>query len=75
VPEEVTMSADTDLLGRPRTPQEDELLELYRRCTALLGRDDLAPCAHAGVRAAAVGLWNVVNDLGLEHEQLIDLGA
>jgi hypothetical protein len=29
----------------------------------------------AGVRAATVGLWNVVNDLGLEHEQLIDLGA
>jgi hypothetical protein len=69
------MSADTDLLGRPRTPAEDELLELYRRCKAMLGRDDLAPCAHAGVRAAAVGLWNVVNDLGLEHEQLIDLGA
>ena len=69
------MSADTDLLGRPRTPAEDELLELYRRCKALLERDDLAPCAHAGVRAAAVGLWNVVNDLGLEHEQLIDLGA
>ena len=69
------MSATTDLLGRPTTPVEDELLELYRRCTALLGRDDLAPCAHAGVRAAAVGLWNVVNDLGLEHEQLIDLGA
>ena len=69
------MSADPDLLGRPRTPAEDELLDLYRRCKALLGRDDLAPCAHAGVRAAAVGLWNVVNDLGLEHEQLIDLGA
>jgi len=71
----VTVSGDTDLLGRPRTPAEDELLELYRRCKALLGRDDLAPCAHAGVRAAAVGLWNVVNDLGLEYEQLIDLGA
>jgi hypothetical protein len=69
------MSANTDLLGRPTTPVEDELLELYRRCKALLGRDDLAPCAAAGVRAAAVGLWNVVNDLGLEHEQLLDLGA
>jgi hypothetical protein len=69
------VSADTDLLGRGRTAAEDELLELYRRCKALLGRDDLAPCAAAGVRAATVGLWNVVNDLGLEHEQLIDLGA
>jgi hypothetical protein len=64
-----------DLLGRPTTAAEDELLELYRRCKALLERDDLAPCARAGTRAAAVGLWNVVNDLGLEHEQLLDLGA
>jgi hypothetical protein len=65
----------TDLLGRPTTEVEDELLELYRRAKALLARDDLAPCARAGVRAATVGLWTVVNDLGLEHEQLLDLGA
>jgi hypothetical protein len=69
------MGTNTDLLGRPTTPVEDELLELYRRCKTLLERDDLAPCARAGVRAATVGLWNVVNDLGLEHEQLLDLGA
>ena len=65
----------TDLLGRPTTEVEDELLALYGRCKTMLERDDLAPCAHAGARAAAVGLWNVVNDLGLEHEQLLDLGA
>ena len=65
----------TDLLGRPTTAAEDELLELYRRAKALLERDDLAPCVRAGARVAAVGLWNVVNDLGLEHEQLLDLGA
>jgi hypothetical protein len=65
----------TDLLGSDATPTEEELLDLYRRCRALLARDDLDPCVRAGVRAAAVGLWNVVNDLGLEHEQLIDLGA
>jgi hypothetical protein len=69
------MSATTDLLGRPMSPVEDELLDLYRRCKALLRREDLAPCARAGVRAATVGLWNVVNDLGLEHEHLVDLGA
>jgi hypothetical protein len=65
----------TDLLGRPTTAAEDELLELYRRCKALLERDDLAPCVRAGARAATVGLWNAVNDLGLAHEQLLDLGA
>jgi hypothetical protein len=65
----------TDLLGRPTTEAEDELLALYQRCKALLKRDDLAPCARAGARVAAVGLWNAVNDLGLTHEQLLDLGA
>ena len=65
----------TDLLGRPTTEVEDELLELYGRCKALLAREDLAPCVRAGARVAAIGLWNVVNDLGLEHEQLLDLGA
>ena len=42
------MPTTTDLLGRPTTPLEDELLDLYRRCKALLERDDLAPCARAG---------------------------
>jgi hypothetical protein len=65
----------TDLLGRPTTEAEDELLELYRRSKALLARDDLAPCARSGARVATVGLWNAVNDLALEHEQLLDLGA
>ncbi len=69
------MGDRTDLLGRPTTPVEDELLDLYGRCKALLARDDLAPCARAGARVAAVGLWNAVNDLGLEYEQLLDLGA
>jgi hypothetical protein len=65
----------TDLLGQPTTATEDELLDLYRRCTELLARDDLDPCVRAGVRAATVGLANVVNDLALHHEHLIDLGA
>jgi hypothetical protein len=65
----------TDLLGQTTTATEDELLDLYHRCTALLARDDLDPCVRAGVRAAAVGLANVVNDLALTHEHLIDLGA
>ena len=65
----------TDLLGSDATPTEVELLDLYRRCKALLARDDLDPCVRAGVRVAAVGLANVVNDLGLDHEHLIDLGA
>ena len=70
-----TTADTTDLLGRPLTDTEDELLELYRRLKALLARDDLAPCVRAGARAALVGLWNAVNDLGLADEQLLDQGA
>ncbi len=66
----------TDLLGQPTTPIEDELVDLYGRLKALLARDDLDPCVRAGVRAALVGLWNAVNDLGLVvGEQLVDLDA
>ena len=65
----------TDLLGRPTTEVEDELLDLYNRLKALLAQESLEPCVRANVRAALVALWNAVNDLGLEHEQLLDLGA
>jgi hypothetical protein len=69
------MSATTDLLGRPASDTERELLDLYGRLKALLQRDDLEPCTRAAVRGALVALWNGVNDLALEHEQLIDLGV
>ena len=65
----------TDLLGRPTTPVEDELLDLYSRLKALVAREDLGPCAMAAARGALVALWNGVNDLGLVHEQLLDLGV
>jgi hypothetical protein len=65
----------TDLLGRPLTPVEVELLDLYNRLKDLLRRDDLEPCARAAARNALAALWNGVNDLALEHEQLIDLGV
>ena len=69
------MQPSTDLLGHPLTPVEIELLDLYDRLKALLERDDLEPCARAAARNALAALWNGVNDLALEHEQLIDLGV
>lgn len=69
------MQPSTDLLGRPLTPVETELLDLYHRLKALLERDDLEPCVRAAARNALAALWNGVNDLALEHEQLIDLGV
>ncbi|HZD00464.1 MAG TPA: hypothetical protein VFA46_09835 [Actinomycetes bacterium] len=69
------MSTTTDLLGRPVTAVEGELLDLYGRLKILLERDDLEPCTRAAVRGALAALWNGVNDLALAHEHLIDLGV
>jgi hypothetical protein len=69
------MQPSTDLLGRPLTPVETELLDLYHRLKALLERDDLEPCARAAARTALAARWYGVYDLALEHEQLIDLGV
>jgi hypothetical protein len=65
----------SDLLGRELTEIEAELVEIYQRLKQLLRQDDLDPCAASNVRAALAGMWNAVNDLGLVHEHLADLGA
>lgn len=58
----------TDLLGRPLTDDETELLDLYQRVRRLLRDADLAPCTYANLQAAGVGLWNAANDLALDIE-------
>ena len=57
---------ETDVLGHPVTPTEEELLA---------GRADLPPCAARNVRKALACLWQVVTDLDLRFEQLYDLGV
>ncbi|GAA4797324.1 hypothetical protein GCM10023200_36920 [Actinomycetospora chlora] len=64
----------TDLVGTELTGTETELLAAYDALRALLGADDLAPCAAAGVRAALAHLGVVVSDLGLRFEHLLDDG-
>ena len=68
-------SPAVDLLGRPRTPLEDEVLAAYERLKALAARDDAPPCVQANVRHALAALWQVVNDLDLEFEELDGLGV
>ncbi len=65
----------TDLLGRTLTGQEEQLLGLYQQTKALLQQPDLAPNVQAQLRIALSALWNVMNDLDLEYEQLYDLGV
>jgi hypothetical protein len=66
---------DVDLLGRPMSDTEKELARLYRDLKALAAREDLPPCAERNVKKALACMWQVVNDLNLEFEQLYDLGV
>lgn len=62
-------TANTDLLGRPLSADEQELLGLYRRLQTLGSRQDLPPCALMNCRQAMVLLWNACVDLDLLFEE------
>ena len=68
-------SPHTDLLGKPLTEQERELLNVYETLKKLAARDDLPPCAARNVRKALSSMWQATNDLNLQFEQLYDLGV
>ena len=65
----------TDLLGRPLSQQEVDLLRAYRDLKALAAQPDLPPCAERNVKKALACLWQAVTDLNLEFEQLYDVGV
>ncbi len=65
---------DTDLLGKPLTESEREVLNTYQALKRLTARTDLPPCAARNVRKALACLWQAANDLDLQFEQLYDLG-
>lgn len=64
-----------DILGKPLSEQEQELLEAYLTLKRLAKRDDLPPCAASNVRKALSALWQATNDLDLQFEQLYDVGV
>jgi hypothetical protein len=63
------MDRTTDLLGRPLTADEQQLVALYRQLLASSQRADLPPCALMNLKQAMVLLWNACNDLGLLCEE------
>ena len=65
----------TDLLGKPLSEQEQEILATYDALKSLAARDDLPPCAARNIRQALAALWQATNDLGLQFEQLYEYGA
>ncbi len=64
-----------DLLGRPLTKTETQLLEIYRTLKSVAAQTDLPPCAERNVKQALASMWQVANDLDLEFEQLYDVGV
>jgi hypothetical protein len=66
---------NTDLLGRSISDTEAELARVYGELKALAARTDLPPCAERNVKKALACMWQVVNDLDIEFEQLYDVGV
>lgn len=64
-----------DLLGRPISATEADLARIYSDLKAMAAREDLPPCAERNVKKALACMWQVMNDLNLEFEQLYDLGV
>jgi hypothetical protein len=69
------MTAPQDLLGRPVSEADAQLLEVYRTLRAIAAREDVPPCVERNVKRALACMWQVVNDLNLEYEQLYDVGV
>jgi hypothetical protein len=65
----------TDLLGNQLTDQERELMSAYETLKGLAARDDLPPSAARNVRKALACMWQATNDLGLQFEQLYEVGV
>ncbi|HVL65970.1 MAG TPA: hypothetical protein VM364_01780 [Vicinamibacterales bacterium] len=64
-----------DLLGKPMSETDAQFVRLYGELKALAAREDLPPCAERNVKKALACLWQVVNDLDLEFEQLYEVGV
>lgn len=68
-------TTNTDLLGKPLTKQEQDLVNVYETLKQLTAQSDLPPCAARNVRKALACIWQVTNDLDLQFEQLYELGV
>ncbi len=66
---------NTDLLGKPLTEQEQDLVNIYETLKKLAAQSDLPPCAARNVRKALACIWQATNDLDLQFEQLYELGV
>jgi len=66
---------DRDLLNTPTTDLEKEVARLYDELKALAARDDAPPCVERNAKKALSCIWQLMNDLNLDCDQLYDLGV
>ena len=66
---------ETDLTGNLLDSRERQLMDIYDALKKMAAEPDLPPCAARNVRAALSAMWQATNDLGLQFEQLYDLGV
>jgi hypothetical protein len=64
-----------DLLSRPLTGTEAQLLDIYSTLKMVAAQADLPPCVERNVKHALACMWQVANNLDLEFEQLYDVGV
>ncbi len=67
--------SETTLLGEPLTELEQRIKSVYDELKSLAARDDAPPCVAANIKQALAALWVAVNDLGIDYEQIYDLGV
>ena len=60
------MAGDKDLLGRPLTDMEREVVRIHEALRALVAREDLAPCVAGNAAHALAAVAQITNDLGLD---------
>ncbi len=67
--------SEATLLDEPLTELEQRIKSVYDELKSLAARDDMPPCAAANLKQALAALWVAVNDLGIEFEQIYELGV
>ena len=66
---------EMNLLGERLSDDDAHFVRVYEELKVLAARNDLPPCAERNVKKALACMWQVMNDLNLEYEQLYDLGV
>ncbi|GAB6173902.1 hypothetical protein JCM15765_33800 [Paradesulfitobacterium aromaticivorans] len=69
------MDSKTNLFGQRLNPNEERIWQTYLELKELAAQTDLPPFALNNVRSALALMWQVVNGLNIEYEELDEVGV